>query len=114
MRNVAAHFGIALRRFPAVQYLGCCSASSATDEVVGRGRRGMRTSCFSKACTCMHTAPHAHAVCMPCACRAHAVRTPCARHTQAIHTHAVRAHRAAQICIHPPRTAPRRACGATW
>jgi hypothetical protein len=95
VRNVAAHFGLVLRRFPAVQYLGCCSASSATDEVVGRGRRGMRTSCFSKACACMHTTQHT-----PCACRVHAVRTPCARHAQAMHAHAMHAHRAAHICMY--------------
>ena len=50
VRNLAAHFRLEVRRFPAVQYLGCCGASTAPDEVIAKRRHGMRTSCFSRAC----------------------------------------------------------------
>ena len=50
VRSLAAHFGIEVRRFAAVQYLGCCGASTSSDEVIKQGRHGVRSSCFSRAC----------------------------------------------------------------
>ena len=51
VRNVLEHFHLGpARRFPAVQYLGCCVASTAPDAWAGRRASRSPTACFSRAC----------------------------------------------------------------